>query len=90
MTEWIAALEANLLSPVFLMKAVLPGMRARKFGRIVNITSGIVKAPRNLFGFSVTARTGLMAMSKALSKAVADNVTINKWRPACSKFKLTT
>ena len=81
----------GLLSPVFLMKAMLPGMRARKFGRIVNITSGIVKAPRNPFGLSVTARTGLMAMSKALSKeAVADNVTINKWRPACSKFKLTT
>jgi 3-oxoacyl-[acyl-carrier protein] reductase len=81
--QWIAALEANLLSPVFLMKAVLPGMRARKFGRIVNITSGIVKAPRNPFGLSVTARTGLMAMSKALAKeAVADNVTINNILPA--------
>jgi 3-oxoacyl-[acyl-carrier protein] reductase len=81
-TEWIAALEANLLASVFLIKAVLPGMRARRFGRIVNITSGIVKAPRNPFGLSVTVRAGLMALCKALSRdVVVDNVTINNLLP---------
>ena len=79
---WIAALEANLLAPLLLVRAVLPGMRARRFGRIVNITSAMVKSPRATMALSTTARTGLTAFCKAISfEAAADNVTINNLLP---------
>jgi 3-oxoacyl-[acyl-carrier protein] reductase len=79
---WLAALEANLLAPVLLMRAVLPGMRERRFGRIVNITSAMVKSPRAPLALSTTARTGLTAFSKAMSiEVAADNVTINNLLP---------
>ena len=79
---WIPALEANLLAPLLLMRAVLPGMRARRFGRIVNITSAMVKSPRATMALSTTARTGLTAFCKAMSfEAAADNVTINNLLP---------
>ena len=80
--DWQKALTANLLTPLFMIKSLLPGMRERKFGRIVNITSAMVKSPHSAMGLSTTARTGLTAMSKALSKDVAcDNVTINNILP---------
>jgi len=79
---WTAALEANLLAPVLLIRALLPGMRERRFGRIVNITSAMVKSPRPHMALSTTARTGLTAFSKAMSlEAAADNVTINNLLP---------
>jgi 3-oxoacyl-[acyl-carrier protein] reductase len=79
---WIAALEANLLAPLLLVRALLPGMRARRFGRIVNITSAMVKSPRATMALSTTARTGLTAFCKAMSfEAAADNVTINNLLP---------
>ncbi len=79
---WLAALEANLLAPLLLVRAVLPGMRARRFGRIVNITSAMVKSPRATMALSTTARTGLTAFCKAMSfEAAADNVTINNLLP---------
>ncbi len=79
---WIAALEANLLAPLLLVRAVLPGMRVRRFGRIVNITSAMVKSPRATMALSTTARTGLTAFCKAMSfEAAADNVTINNLLP---------
>jgi len=79
---WIAALEANLLAPLLLVQAVLPGMRARRFGRIVNITSAMVKSPRATMALSTTARTGLTAFCKAMSfEAAADNVTLNNLLP---------
>lgn len=79
---WRATIEANMLTPIFLMKAVLPGMRKRKFGRIVNVTSALVKSPRSPFGLSAAARTGLTALSKAVSReAAVDNVTINNLLP---------
>ncbi len=79
---WIAALEANLLAGVLLIRGVLPGMRARRFGRIVNITSAAVKTPRASLGLSTAARAGLTAVSKALAReAVVDNVTINQLLP---------
>src|SRR5690606_20809764 len=65
--EWTYALEANMLAPIFLIQGLIPGMRARKFGRIVNITSAMVKAPRPHMGLSTAARTGLTALCKALS-----------------------
>ena len=79
---WIAALEANMLAPILLMRAFLPGMRQRKFGRIVNITSAMVKSPRPHMALSTTARTGVTAFAKAMSlEAAVDNVTINNLLP---------
>jgi 3-oxoacyl-[acyl-carrier protein] reductase len=79
---WIAALESNMLAPILLIRAFLPGMRARRFGRIVNITSAMVKSPRPHMALSTTARTGLTAFSKSVSiEAAADNVTLNNLLP---------
>ena len=79
---WLAALEANMLAPILLIRALLPGMRQRRFGRVVNITSAMVKSPRPHMGLSTAARTGLTAFSKALVPEVAaDNVTINNLLP---------
>lgn len=79
---WERALAATLLSPIYLMQALVPGMRARKFGRIVSITSAMVKTPRPHMALSTTARTGLTAFAKALSLEVAcDNVTLNQLLP---------
>ena len=79
---WTAAFEANMISPFLLIRALLPGMRSRKFGRIVNITSAMVKAPHPSMGLSSAARTALTAASKSLVReAAADNVTINNLLP---------
>jgi len=80
--RWLAALEANLLAPVLLIRGVIGGMRARGFGRIVNITSAMVKAPHAAMGLSTAARSALTAVCKGLSREVArDNVTINNLLP---------
>lgn len=80
--QWISALESNMLAPVLLIRAVVPGMRARRFGRIVNVTSAMVKSPRPMMALSTGARTGLTAFAKSLSLDVAvDNVTINNLLP---------
>jgi 3-oxoacyl-[acyl-carrier protein] reductase len=57
--DWLAALDANMLAPIELIKATVDGMIARSFGRIVNITSGAVKAPIDVLGLSNGARSGL-------------------------------
>ena len=75
---WISAFDVNMIPAILLIRALLPGMRSRKFGRIVNITSAMVKSPRYMMGLSTAARTGLTAVCKAISnEVVADNVTIN-------------
>ena len=80
--DWQKALEANLIAPVFMIKGLIEGMKARRFGRIVNITSAMVKSPRSVMGLSTTARSGLTAMCKGLSVDVAPfNVTINNMLP---------
>lgn len=80
--QWISALESNMLAPVLLIRAVMPGMRARKFGRIINVTSAMVKSPRPQMALSTGARAGLTAFAKSLSLEVAvDNVTINNLLP---------
>lgn len=80
--RWMGAIEGNMLAPIFMIRALLPGMRERQFGRIVNITSAMVKAPRPHQGLSTAARSGLTALCKAISKeTVADNVTINNILP---------
>ncbi len=79
---WLGALEQNFLAPVLMIRAVLPGMRARRFGRIVNITSAMVKSPHAMMGLSTAARSALTAACKGLSREVArDGVTINNLLP---------
>ena len=79
---WLKALDSNMLSAIFMIKDLLPGMTKRKFGRIINITSAMVKSPHPLMSLSTSARTGLTAFSKGISKDVAKhNVTINNLLP---------
>ena len=79
---WIDALDSNMLAPVLMIRAVLDGMVERGFGRIVNITSAMVKTPLAPMGLSTGARTGLSSVSKALSRQVASaNVTLNNLLP---------
>ncbi|GAB4356875.1 MAG: SDR family oxidoreductase [Kiloniellaceae bacterium] len=80
--DWIKALDANMLTPIELMKATVDGMMARRFGRIVNITSGAVKAPIDILGLSNGARAGLTGFVAGLArKTVIANVTINNLLP---------
>lgn len=79
---WIMAFNANMIPAAQLIRALMPGMRARKFGRVVNITSAMVKSPRPHMGLSTAARSALTAFCKGISKEVAqDNVTINNLLP---------
>ncbi|MDA0220090.1 MAG: SDR family oxidoreductase [Proteobacteria bacterium] len=80
--DWIKALDANMLSPIALIKATVDGMMERGFGRIVNITSAAVKAPIPILGLSNGARSGLTGFVAGLSReTVARNVTINGLLP---------
>ena len=80
--DWIRALDGNMLTPIFLIRAVVDGMCERKFGRIVNITSGSVKSPIPTLGMSNGARTGLTGFVAGLARQVArHNVTINGLLP---------
>jgi 3-oxoacyl-[acyl-carrier protein] reductase len=80
--DWLRAVESNMLAPIMMIRAVVPEMRRRRFGRIVNITSQMVKSPFSVMGLSAGARAGLTAACKALSREVAkDNVTINNMLP---------
>ena len=79
---WIRALDANMLTPIELIKATVDGMIGRRFGRIVNITSGSVKSPIASIGLSNGARSGLTGFVAGLSRQVAKhNVTINNLLP---------
>jgi 3-oxoacyl-[acyl-carrier protein] reductase len=80
--DWMAALEANLIAPALMIGAVVDGMVARRFGRIVNILSAMVKAPLAPMGLSSGARSGLLSYCKGVSREVASaNVTINNLLP---------
>ena len=79
---WLRAIDANMLTPIELIKATVDGMIARKFGRIVNITSSSVKAPIDILGLSNGARSGLTGFVAGLARKVArHNVTINNLLP---------
>ena len=81
---WIAALDANMLTPIELIKATVDAMAARGFGRIVNITSGAVKAPIATLGLSNGARTGLTGFVAGLarqSQLASADVTVNNLLP---------
>jgi 3-oxoacyl-[acyl-carrier protein] reductase len=80
--DFIRALDANMLTPIALMKALLPGMIGRGWGRVVNITSQSVKAPIASLGLSNAARTGLTGYVAGTARQVAPyGVTINNLLP---------
>jgi 3-oxoacyl-[acyl-carrier protein] reductase len=79
---WIRALDANMLTPIEMIKATVDAMIARGFGRIVNITSSAVKAPIDVLGLSNGARSGLTGFVAGIARQVArHNVTINNLLP---------
>jgi 3-oxoacyl-[acyl-carrier protein] reductase len=81
---WIKAVDANMLTPIELIKATVDGMASRGFGRIVNITSAAVKAPIDILGLSNGARSGLTGFVAGVarsSKLASANVTINNLLP---------
>jgi 3-oxoacyl-[acyl-carrier protein] reductase len=80
--DWIKAVDANMLTPIELIKATVDGMMERGFGRVVNITSSAVKAPIDILGLSNGARSGLTGFIAGLSRTtVARGVTINNLLP---------
>jgi len=81
---WIKALDANMLTPIELIKTTVDGMAERGYGRIVNITSGAVKAPIDILGLSNGARSGLTGFIAGLarqSRLASANVTVNNLLP---------
>lgn len=80
---WIKAVDANMLTPIELIKATVDGMAARGFGRIVNITSSAVKSPIDILGLSNGARSGLTGFVAGVSRSglAAQGVTINNLLP---------
>ena len=81
---WIKAVDANMLTPIELIKATVDKMAARGFGRIVNITSSAVKAPIDVLGLSNGARSGLTGFIAGLArnaKLASANVTVNNLLP---------
>jgi 3-oxoacyl-[acyl-carrier protein] reductase len=80
--QWLAATDANMVSAILMTRAVIDGMAERRFGRIVNITSAMVKAPIAPLGLSVAARLGLTGFVKAIAGGYArSNVTVNNLLP---------
>ncbi|MGM8931512.1 SDR family oxidoreductase [Salinicola halophyticus] len=82
--DWLAAVEANMLTPIALIQACVDGMAERGFGRVVNITSSAVKAPIDVLGLSNGARSGLtgfVAGTARQSSLASRNVTLNNLLP---------
>jgi 3-oxoacyl-[acyl-carrier protein] reductase len=80
--DWLKAIDANMLTPIELIKATVDGMIERRFGRIVNITSSAVKAPIAELGLSNGARSGLTGFIAGIARRTAGhNVTINNLLP---------
>ena len=80
--DWQKALSANMVTPIMLIRDVIAPMRSKGWGRIINITSGAVKAPIAMLGLSNGARTGLTGFIAGLAREVArDGVTVNNLLP---------
>ncbi|WP_282118273.1 SDR family oxidoreductase [Ruegeria atlantica] len=80
--DFIKALDSNMLTPIAFMKALLPGMMDKGWGRVVNITSQSVRAPIPALGLSNAARTGLTGYVAGTARQVAPKgVTINNLLP---------
>jgi 3-oxoacyl-[acyl-carrier protein] reductase len=92
---WIKAVDANMLTPIELIKACVDGMVARGYGRIINITSSAVKAPIDVLGLSNGARSGLTGFVAGVArnpKLASANVTVNNLLPgkfATDRLKTT-
>ncbi len=85
--DWLAAIDLNLMSTIRLTERLLPGMRQRGWGRIINITSVSVKQPLPNLILSNTARAGVAAMAKTLAGQVAaEGITVNN---VCPGYMLT-
>ena len=81
-SDWISAIDANMLAPIALIRQYVDGMMARGFGRIVNITSSAVKSPLDGLGLSIGARSGLTGFVAGLARStIAGGVTINNILP---------
>ncbi len=80
--DWIRALDANMLSAIELIRQTIDGMIERRFGRIVSITSHMVKAPAGMLGLSNGARSGLTGFVGGVARDVAQHgVTLNNVLP---------
>lgn len=82
--DWLSAVEANMITPIELIKATVDTMAANGFGRVINITSGAVKAPIDILGLSNGARSGLTGFIAGLARQphlAGNNVTINNLLP---------
>lgn len=80
--DWHAALQMNMVAPILMIREALPAMRAAKWGRVLNVTSGAVKAPLPLLGLSNGARTGLTGFVSGLAREEARHgITINNLLP---------
>ncbi|MDA9608523.1 SDR family oxidoreductase [SAR86 cluster bacterium] len=80
--DFLGAIKSNFSQSALLMQKVIPGMKERNFGRIINITSAMVKNPHLIMGLSTSARSALHGLSKALSREVSQyNITINNLLP---------
>ncbi len=80
--DFLSAIKSNFTQSAMLMQSVLPGMKEIKFGRIINILSAMVKNPHVIMGLSTSARSGLLGLSKGLSREMAQfNITINNLLP---------
>ena len=92
MEDWLAALNNHMLTSLMMMKAVVPGMMERGFGRVVNITSGIVKMPIANMALATAPRLGLTGFAAGLARqTVRHNVTINNLLPGAmdtERFKV--
>ncbi len=81
---WLKAIDANMLTPIELIKATVDAMAERGYGRVVNITSGAVKAPIDVLGLSNGARSGLTGFIAGLARQpqlASRNVTLNNLLP---------
>ncbi|MEQ8349108.1 MAG: SDR family oxidoreductase [Sneathiellaceae bacterium] len=80
--DWHKAVDANMLSAILLIRDVLPAMQRRKFGRIVNITSAMVKMPHEILSLSTASRLGLTGFVRGVTPSLAkDGITINNLLP---------
>ncbi|MEE9427333.1 MAG: SDR family oxidoreductase [Paracoccaceae bacterium] len=80
--DFVAALDANMLTPIAMIQALAPAMLAQRWGRVINITSMAVKAPIAILGLSNAARAGLTGFVAGTSRQIAsDGVTINNLLP---------
>ncbi|MDE1174965.1 MAG: SDR family oxidoreductase [Parvibaculaceae bacterium] len=80
--QWLEAVNSNMVSAIMLIREVIDGMAERGFGRIINITSMLVKMPFDALSLSVAARLGLTGFAKSIApKYIASNVTLNNLLP---------